>query len=386
MFAVIGALLWVGQSLGSALIGRGSDSLAARAAEWARYHHLGAVVTELERVQYALNPPRKGGLPAGGVPRVASGAAVAPPSHAAITPAPSPIPPQASPALPGEGRWQTLATVHGRPAVRAAFLRPDNLHTSYLTGVAWMDPRLLRFEWHPGTQVPGGSGWATPPSIPATALSGLVGTFNAGFTMQDGRGGVWEAGKQVRALRPGAASFVIYRDGRADVGSWGRDAHLGADVMSVRQNLDLIVDGGALVPGLDSNRTSQWGRTLGNKDFVWRSAVGVTRTGALVYVAGAALSAKSLAALERAAGALRAMELDINPEWTSFMTYTHPSPDTVVPHLLTADEQPKAGRYLQTSTRDFFAVYGRPCSRPRTPAGWRARRGEAHPAAGTTGS
>ncbi|HEX8972066.1 phosphodiester glycosidase family protein [Oryzihumus sp.] len=367
----LGGALLVGSSLAQALMAPGTDSAAARLAEWARFHGLGWVVSDLEQAQYALSPPAVGGTPTGGIPQVQPDgpATAAGPQRTAIprpeavrrlSAAPAPLTLQAQPPLPGEGRWQTLVQVHGDPAIRAAFLRPDSVHTSYVTGVAWLDQHLLRFSLHPGTQVPGGTGWPVAPTVPRSARSALIATFNSGFTMQDARGGYWQGGQQVGTLRRGAAAMVFYRDGHLDVVKWGRDARLGPDVVAVRQNLDLLVDGGRLSPDLDSTTTSTWGKTLGNRAYVWRSAVGVRADGSVVVVVGASLSVRSLATLVRDAGAVRAMELDINTSWTNFMTYTHPSPGTAVPHMLTSDERPRPDRYLYPSSRDFVSVVARP--------------------------
>src|SRR5665811_2412169 len=59
-------LLWLSWSIGSALAAPGTDTTAARLAEWARFNGLGWVVSELEQVQYQLNPPKVGGSLAGG--------------------------------------------------------------------------------------------------------------------------------------------------------------------------------------------------------------------------------------------------------------------------------------------------------------------------------
>jgi len=74
-------------------------------------------------------------------------------------------------------------------------------------------------------------------------------------------------------------------------------------------------------------------------------------------VAGNSLSVQSLADLLKSAGAVRAMELDINAEWISYMWYknSHTS-STVVPFKLVTFDRP-ANRYLSPSSRDFFAVY-----------------------------
>ena len=139
-------------------------------------------------------------------------------------------------------------------------------------------------------------------------------------------------GEEVQPLVQGAASLVIKTDGSASVGVWGRDFTMGPDIASVRQNLALMVDNGQLDPALDENDTSKWGATLGNKALVWRSGVGVDANGALIYAGGNSLSVLSLARTLQAAGAVRAMELDINTDWVSAYTYVNdPATDPNAP-------------------------------------------------------
>ena len=318
------AASWLFLSVGEALTAPGSDPVSARLAEWARQHHLGGLVNRAEQAQYRLHPPRTGGKPAGGIPTLVHGSAAA----VSNTPAPATLASLAGPPLPGEGVWQTLATVHGQPALRATYLRPDATHTSYLTGIAWMDPRLLTFTLHPGTVQPGGSGWQARPMITTDRTAGLVAAFNSGFTLAD---------RTVSPLVAGRASLVVRADGTATVGQWGRDVSMSSSVAAVRQNLDLIVDAGRPVAGLADNGGNRWGVTIGNRYYVWRSGIGVTAGGQLVYAAGNALSAASLAAMLTDAGAVRAMELDINPDWTSFDYYRVTSA-AVTASKLTADE------------------------------------------------
>jgi hypothetical protein len=97
-------------------------------------------------------------------------------------------------------------------------------------------------------------------------------------------------------------------------------------VVSVRQNLDLLVDGGQPVAGLDATDTTRWGATLGDSVYVWRSGVGITADGALVYVGGPGLNITDLADLLVRAGAVRAMELDINTDWVNFSVYSPSAP------------------------------------------------------------
>ena len=116
----------------------------------------------------------------------------------------------------------------------------------------------------------------------------LLAGFNSGFRMADSRGGYAAGGHVAKELRQGAASMVIDAQGKMDVVAWNTATPQAP--VAVRQNLDLIVDGGQLVPGLDDNSGNRWGLTVGNKLFVWRSGVGIDAQGRILYVASEGLS------------------------------------------------------------------------------------------------
>lgn len=223
-----------------------------------------------------------------------------------------------------------------------------------------MSSELLRLVKHPGFADPGHlSLFAQPDAVLHAARADLVATFNSGFKIKDARGAFYADGHAVGKLTRGAASLVIYRDGHATVGTWGSTVSMNPDVVSVRQNLTLLVEHGRPAAKLDGNVQADWGATIRGADVVWRSGIGVTSSGDLVYVAGDALSVKSLAALLRDAGAVRAMELDINVAWISYMWYSPGTSATApVPHKLVPFQRP-ANRYFTPTSRDFFAVYAR---------------------------
>jgi hypothetical protein len=131
----------------------------------------------------------------------------------------------------------------------------------------------------------------------------------------------------------------------------------------VRQNLDLIVDGGQPAPGVQFNNPAKWGYTVGNAVLVWRSGLGVTADGALVYVGGPGMSAYTLAELLVRAGAVRGMELDINSDWVDFFTYSPGPPGSPVGDLsvskLLVDMSPSTSNYLSASSRDGIAIFSR---------------------------
>ncbi|MDQ1413246.1 MAG: hypothetical protein QOE07_1834, partial [Acidimicrobiaceae bacterium] len=122
----------------------------------------------------------------------------------------------------------------------------------------------------------------------------------------------------------------------------------------------LVVDNGRPVAGLNTDSNYKWGATLGNKVQVWRSGVGMTANGALVYVAGNNLSISMLASVLARAGAIRAMELDINSSWVEFVSYGPAIPSAAMPDAkLLPDMSGGTSKYLGDNSRDFVAVFRR---------------------------
>lgn len=357
----------VGWSIGRAVFRSGTDSVAARVAEWARDHHLDSVVTAAEKVQYDLNKPKAGGLPKGGIPTApgakASSAPVVTPTKAPEyphTPAPSNVRPIGGTPLSGEGVWQTVVTSHGQPAVQVTYLRPDATHTSYLVGAMWLDPKLVTGQLHPGTQDPGGT-WQAPSYLTPELQRTAAAAFNAGFRLNGAsHGGYYAEERTALPLKDGVASLVIKKDGTADVGIWGRDVEMSPAVESVRQNLVLLVEDGQVNSTCEQGNSDAWGYTLGNVSYVHRSGFGVTADGGLIYIGGPAMSVCSLGEVMRAAGVVRGMELDINPEWVTGAYYQHSATGQIDPHKLIDGETKPADHYFAPSTRDFYSWSLRP--------------------------
>jgi hypothetical protein len=359
---VLGALAlagfcWLSFSVGQALTAPGGGSVSARLAEWARDHYLGPAVTFGEWLTY--QPPKVGGKPPFSLAAPSKKPVFAQRKSFAAD-VPRPLAPFASPPLPGEGVWRLAETVNGEPAVYLTFLRVDSVHTSYVAGIASFDQRLVRFQLHPGSQDPGSGFGGGASWIPPGQRTGLLATFNGGFRLNASGGGFYLHGSTSGTLIQGAASEVYYRDGRITVGQWGRDLRMTPDVEGVRQNLRLIVDHGRVPAAVDQNVETSWGATLGGSYDVWRSGVGVTADGRLIYAYGPALSVRQLAILLQRAGAVEAMQLDINPFWTTFEYYqAHGRPADPRPEPLLPTQQTTRYRYYSVYSRDFTAVYAR---------------------------
>jgi hypothetical protein len=379
MLVVVVGLTPVWWSLGDALANpQLGNSLSARAAEWVRDHGGGRLVVRAENAWYGRHAPPVGArLAPGAIPALppapssspaaadvgaAAGGLPPAPSHLST---PAALRPFVATPTPGEGRWHPVGRlVGGIPAVYEAFLRPDAAHTGEVTGVAWMDTKLLRAQLYSGSYVPGGGPWKFTAPIKPDAAASLVAAFNSGFRMRDSLGGYYSEGRMFRALRPGAASLVIYRDGTVTVGAWGQDVSFTPDVVAVRQNLSLLVDNGRPVAGLSANDTKVWGRTISNRIYVWRSGLGVTASGAIVYVGGPGLNITDLANVLVRAGAVRAMELDINTDWVNLATWTPASSSGAATAANGSDLLPNmAGdpsRYFSAQwARDFVTMSAR---------------------------
>ena len=367
MAIVIGVLAVPGWSLARTLAANNTDPLSVRVVEWARDHKLGGLVSTIEQTWYAHHQPPKGGTPKGGIPHAPKPTPTRAPRAVSKTEvrvpprvAPKNIVPLVARPLPGEGVWQPSGRpVRGRPALWITYLRPDAVHTSLLAGVAHLDMSHLTATLHAGTQVPGGGPWVHGAQIATADYPYAVAAFNSAFRLDNSRGGYYSEGRTVQALVPDRASLVSYADGHVDVGLWGRDDVLSPGVTAVRQNLGLIVDHGALVPGLADASSSLWGGTVQNKIYVWRSGVGVDAHGNLVYAAGPGLNVATLAEILRRAGCVRAMELDINTWWVSFTVYTPGTHGALQASNLLPSMVRPADRYLTDGTRDFIEIDAR---------------------------
>ena len=368
--AIIGVvvifLAWMGISLGLALTNQSyGSSLSARFAEWGRDHGIGGIVTWAEQEWYALNPPKKGGKPPSNAFKTKGNGAKAIASTCPdALPKPGTMPTPAQPPQPSEGVWQPVGRlVANCAAVYETYVRPDAIHTSYVVGLAWMDPKLLSASLYSGSQVPGGGPFARTAPISTNAATSLVAAFNAGFRMQDAQGGYYTDAKTIIPLVAGKASAVIYKDGTMDIGAWGTQVAMTPDVVSVRQNLDLIVDQGKAVAGLSASDNSRWGATLGGSALVWRSGMGVRRNGSIVFVGGPSMTITALADLLSKAGCQRAMELDINTDWVNFVTFAPALGQPANPangSLLISSMSGGTSRYFASWwTRDFFTMSAR---------------------------
>ncbi len=287
-------------------------------------------------------------------------------------PQPAPLSPfPTAPPVAGAGAWAPAGRpVDGQPAVFETALVPPG--GTQPAGIAWMDTRLLAARLYSGSISPGGGPYPyTAPVEPAQSTS-LVAAFNGGFKMATAHGGYVTTGRTVIPLVQGAASLVIYSNGSVAIGAWGATVTMTPGVVSVRQNLVPLVADGAPTSQASTPDWLSWGATCGvdtctgpGVENQWRSGAGTTADGALVYVTGPALSPLQLAELLVRAGAVRGMQLDINPYWTVFVTYDPATPSgaaspTNGTRLVASTVQGPATFFDPAWARDFVTMSARP--------------------------
>jgi len=320
--------------------------------EWARAHGANPLVSQVENWYYELNAPSKGGPPLKSLPQVGVTTASAQPRVHIYRP--PRVKPLIHPALPGEGVWRPASAVAGRrPPVLLTTFRSDPEYPQFVAGVAWIDSGRTHLAYVPGLAEPPELENRGPAEVPPAKRDRIAATFNGGFPLETSNAGLIYRGEVLAPMVDGIATLVEYSDGRIDIRPWQNGENVNPKIVFAKQNLPPIIDEGKLNPNLSDG--PEWGATVNNAIRVWRSGLGIDRRGNLIYAAANYQTVESLAKVLQRAGAVRALELDINEDWTSFISYRRPGakePSNLLPEMFRPDT-----RYLEPDERDFFAVY-----------------------------
>ncbi|MCL5947071.1 MAG: phosphodiester glycosidase family protein [Chloroflexi bacterium] len=287
--------------------------------------------------------------------------------RALVQPAPAAVPgqppvlslPAAWPRVAGEGVWRPAGRlVNGHVAMERTFVLPDPQRPYTQIDLVWINPRLARLHIVAGTRHPHSTaGLHGAGEVPLAARPFLLAAFNGGFKRIGGHyahfgfraNGLWYI-----LPAPRLATLAVYPSRKVALGSWGREVPVSPTPRGVLQNLPLLVDHGQVSPLIDNG--AAWGETVGNAVRVWRSGLGITAAGDLIYAAGRPLTARTLAVVLALAGARRAMELDINSYWVTFNFYWPIASGSAQMRgeKLMPDMTRSAIRYLAPDSRDFI--------------------------------
>jgi hypothetical protein len=217
------------------------------------------------------------------------------------------------------------------------------------------DQGLVHLTLHAGSSDGGAVGWRYGSRIAAGEADLLLAAVNGGFKLTYTNVGFMSGGRVAVPLKAGLASIVTYSDRTTNIGAWGAGVpSTRKTVFSVLQNQQLLVDRGVAAATVSDCVLDCWGGTVGLLTVIARSGLGITANGQLVWAAGEHLSPSGLAVALIGAGAVRAIELDINPWWVAGYLYAPhqrgPSPVPLVP-----GQRGITGAFLKPYSRDFLA-------------------------------
>jgi hypothetical protein len=263
--------------------------------------------------------------------------------------------------IDGEGIWRNLPLniFPDKIVMAETFVRPDSSRDYALTTIVKIDTRFLMLGSVAGTKEPGGKvGKPGSGKVPEEIVKSgkLVAAFDGGFQYRDGAFGMRVDDTTYLPLKIGLGTIVGYRDGSIKIFNYkGED--LGSDINFARQNGPMMIENGnIMVTDPDSRQT--WGRVVGADSFTWRSGVGISKNGELLFAVGNNLNPTTLANALQMAGAVNAIQLDINPYWVRFNIFNATSqPDKYDSYPLTKDLQDGAKDYLGGYQKDFFYIY-----------------------------
>jgi hypothetical protein len=276
----------------------------------------------------------------------------------------TPIKPLLTPALASEGVWVSQSAApspyNSLPLVATTFIRTNPLNPSSMVRLMQFDTRFMRLHMVAGTTQPGGPrGINGPGVIPTSDQQGnaLLAAFNGGFMYADGQYGMYANGTTDVPARQGDATVAVTKDGQIIIGAWGVDPRLSSsnkDLVAWRQNVFLLVDHGVINP-LTQNG-SLWGLTVLNRPWGYtsRTGLGITAHGTFIYAEGNALSPQTLAQALQAAGAVMAMQTDMNPLWVRGFLYNRDHHGNVQITKLDPAMYGTGTEYLNGTFRDFF--------------------------------
>lgn len=187
-----------------------------------------------------------------------------------------------------------------------------------------------------------------------TSRNQLIAAFNGGFQYKDGAYGMSIGKKIYVPLQKNLATLVIYKNGSVNILRYkGQELF---NTVATRQNGPMLIENGSITSYIESGKDT-WGLTVTNSMYTWRSGIGVTKNGNLIYAVGQSLVPKTLAKALQAAGAVSAMQLDINPYWVRFVLFHLQSQGRYTYRPLLQKMTNGGYSYLHGYQKDFFYIY-----------------------------
>jgi hypothetical protein len=246
-----------------------------------------------------------------------------------------------------------------RPLIQISAVNPDPVRKYVLVYLAKLDTTQLLFGSVAGKKEPASEvGNPGPGVIPDMVKqnNSLIAAFNGGFQYRDGQYGMIVDGKTYLPLRDNLATLVSDKQGKLNIVNY-HDHNIDPNQFTfVRQNGEMLIENGQVIPSSNDILAKAWGRSITSSMYTWRSGVGITADGNLVYAAGNSLIPETLGKALLSAGAVNAMQLDINQFWVRFSLFKQTA-DGFVHQSLFSKMYDGGKVFLQNDNKDFFYIY-----------------------------
>lgn len=257
--------------------------------------------------------------------------------------------------------WQPIATINRdslKPVIQIASVNPDPNRKYAVVHLAKIDTSLVTLGAVAGTKEPSSEvGMPGTGVIPNTVIqnSSLIAAFNGGFQYRDGQYGMILDGTTFLPLKNNLATLIVDKNGKINIINYNNNIDPSKYAV-VRQNGEMLVENGKVIPSSNDILAKAWGRAVTSSMYTWRSGIGITTNGDLVYAVGNSLIPETLGLALQSAGAVNAMQLDINPFWVRFSIFKITSQGAT--HQSLFPKMFDGGKiFLTKDNKDFFYVY-----------------------------
>ncbi|HEX9007813.1 MAG TPA: phosphodiester glycosidase family protein [Patescibacteria group bacterium] len=255
-------------------------------------------------------------------------------------------------------KYKSLKLFPNEGVMAYTYVRPDPDRPYASVTIIQIDMKAIRMSTVAGKKEPAGKvGKPGPGVIPQDIIdsNNLVAAFDGGFQYRDGQYGMVVGDTTYLPLKPDLGTLVGYNDGTLKIINYsGQD--LGNNVEFIRQNCPILINNGEMSV-LNPKNKSLWGRTLTSDIYTWRSGVGLTAEGNLLFAVGNNLTPVTLAQALKMAGANSAIQLDINPYWVRFNFFDPQGNGKYQSSTLTKQLFDGSKQYLSGYNKDFFYLY-----------------------------
>lgn len=260
-----------------------------------------------------------------------------------------------------DAKWVPIPSESGDIAMYKTVIHPDARRGWAATAVVAMDLRRLRLSLVAGTREPEAEHIPRserPGMIPAAEAPDVVAAFNGGFKAMHGHYGMKVGAQTFLPAREMGCTIALYNDNTVRIRSWPEIKATEPDMVAYRQTPKCLIEQGVSNPALELEQNRHWGSTVSGETVIRRSAVGLDRTGNVLYYAlGEHMTAKALAKAMESVGAHDAAQLDVNFSYPRFLLYGKPPGEQEVRATggLIGDIEYAPEDYIaKRSQRDFF--------------------------------